>query len=85
MATDDRDETGDESRDRAHPDTHPPHELGPTVGVAVGWFDDAEREAKHKQDDALTLNPASVIARRPMRDSGHHRIPRRVRDGVVIL
>jgi len=57
MVTDDRDQAGDDGADSARPDTQAPEQLRPAVGVALGRFDDAEREGDHEQDDACDAQP----------------------------
>src|SRR5659263_307637 len=68
MVTDDRDQAGDDGGDPARPDTQAPDQLRPAVGVALGRFDDAEREGKHGQDDARDAQPCERD--RPPADAG---------------
>src|SRR5450759_3495213 len=68
MVTDDRDQAGDDGGDPARPDTQAPDQLRPAVGVALGRFDDAEREGKHEQDDACDAQPCERD--RPPADAG---------------
>src|SRR5665648_1195253 len=68
MVTDDRDQAGDDGGDPTRPDTQAPDQLRPAVGVALGRFDDAEREGKHEQDDACGAQPRERD--RPPADAG---------------
>src|SRR5665811_632731 len=68
MVEDDRDQAGDDGGDPARPDTQAPDQLRPAVGVALGRFDDAEREGKHEQDDACDAQPCERD--RPPADAG---------------